>query len=88
MHIPDCSKDSVEVEYGGYANVSQSTHEGRRVAVKVIRVYITTDLDVIFSVSVPLAPLYSSRGMCNRDSAERGSPGNTSGIQTYYHCLG
>ena len=58
MHIPDCSKDSVEVECGGYANVSRSTYEGRRVAIKVVRVYITSDLDIILSVSIPLAPLH------------------------------
>ena len=56
MHIPDCSKDSVEVEYGGYANVSQGTYEGRQVAIKVVRVYIISDLDVILSVS-PLPTL-------------------------------
>lgn len=57
MRIPDCSKDSVEVEYGGYANVSQSMYEGRRVAIKVVRVYATSDMDVILSVSAPFAPL-------------------------------
>ena len=60
MHIPDCFEDSVEVECGGYANVSQSTYEGRRVAVKVVRVYMTSDLDIIFSVSVALTLLYLS----------------------------
>ena len=88
MHIPDCSKDSVEIEYGGNANISQGTHEGRRVAIKIVRVYITSDLDVIFSVSVALAPLYSPKGLCYRNSAERGLPGSTSDIQTSYHCLG
>ena len=57
MHIPDCSKDSVEVECGGYANVSQGIYRGRQVAVKVARVYITSDLDLILSVSLSLAPL-------------------------------
>ena len=52
MDIPDCSEGSVEVECGGFANVSQSTYEGRRVAVKVVRVYITSDLEVILSVSL------------------------------------
>ena len=51
MHIPDCSEGSVEVECGGFANVSQSTYEGRRVAVKVVRVYVISDLEVILSVS-------------------------------------
>ena len=88
MHIPDCSKDSVEVECGGNAKISQGTHEGRRVAIKIVRVYITSDLDVIFGVSIALAPLYSSRGLCYRDSVERGLPGSTSDIQTSYHYLG
>ena len=56
MHIPDCSEGSVEVEYGGFANVSQGTFEGRQVAIKVVRVYITDNFDVIRSVSLSLAP--------------------------------
>ena len=52
MNIPDCSEGSVEVECGGFANVSQSTYEGRRVAVKVVRMYVTSDLDAILSVSL------------------------------------
>jgi len=52
MHIPDCSGGSVEVASGGYANVSQGTYNGRQVAIKVVRVYITSDLDVILSVSL------------------------------------
>ena len=60
MHIPDCSEGSVEVECGGFANVSQSIHEGRRVAIKVVRVYVTSDLDIILSVSFLPAPLHQS----------------------------
>jgi len=58
MHIPDCSEDSVEVECGGFADVSQGTHEGRRVAIKAVRAYVTSDLDLIRSVSVLSMPLY------------------------------
>jgi len=54
MHIPDRLEESVEVEPGGFANVSQGTHEGRQVAIKVVRMYITSDLDLIRSVSVYL----------------------------------
>ena len=61
IRIPDCSKSSVEVESGGYTNVLRGTYEGHRVAIKVVRVYVTSDLDVILSVSVPLAPPHSSR---------------------------
>ena len=53
MHISDCSENSIEVECGGFANVSKSTYEGRRVAIKVVRMYVTSDLDVILSVSLP-----------------------------------
>ena len=57
MHIPNCSKGSVEVECGGFADVSQGTYQGRQVAIKVVRVYITSDLDAILSVSlILLAP--------------------------------
>jgi hypothetical protein len=57
MHIPDCSKGSVEVERGGFADVSQGRYQGRQVAIKVVRVYITSDLDAILSVSlILLAP--------------------------------
>jgi hypothetical protein len=52
MHIPDCSKGSVEAKRGGFANVSQGTYKGRRVAIKVIRVHLMDDLDVIYSVSL------------------------------------
>jgi len=52
MHIPDCSEDSVEVESGGFADISQGMYEGRRVAIKVVRVYVTSDPHLIRSVSV------------------------------------
>jgi hypothetical protein len=52
MHIPDCLKGSVEVERGGFADVSRGTYRGRRVAIKVVRVCITSDLGVILSVSL------------------------------------
>ena len=56
MHIPDCLEGSVEAESGGFADVSRSTYRGYQVAVKVVRVYTTSDLDVILSVSFPPAP--------------------------------
>ncbi|KAF9643698.1 kinase-like protein [Thelephora ganbajun] len=50
MHIPDCSDDTTEVEYiGGFGNVSQSTYEGHRVAVKVIHGVYVDNLDTIRS---------------------------------------
>jgi hypothetical protein len=58
MYIPDCSKDAVEVKRGGFADISRGTYQGRRVAIKVIRVYVTSDLDVILSVSPRPVPLH------------------------------
>ena len=52
MHIPDCSKGAVEVECGGFANVSKGKYKGHRVAIKVVRVCLLDDLDVILSVSL------------------------------------
>jgi hypothetical protein len=52
MHIPDCSKGSVEVERGGFADVSQGVYQGRRVAIKVVRVCLMDDLDGVLSVSL------------------------------------
>jgi len=46
------SEGSIEVTSGGYADVSQGIYEGRRVAIKVVRVYVTSNLDVILSVSL------------------------------------
>jgi len=62
----------MEVASGGYANVSQGTYEGRQVAIKVVRVYITSDLDLILSVSLMSILLWPYRQICYRDSAERG----------------
>jgi len=53
MLIPDCSKDAVKVASGGFADVSQGIYQGRRVAIKVVRMYVS-DLDAIRSVSVSL----------------------------------
>ena len=58
MLIHDCSEGSVEIECGGFADVSQGMYEGRRVAIKVVRMYVTSDLDAIRSVSVSTTPLY------------------------------
>ena len=74
MQISDCSKGSVEVDSGGYANISQGTYEGRRVAIKVVRVYFTNDLDVIRGVSALLvsyifAQMNESQRFCRESVA-------------------
>jgi len=61
MHVPDCLEGSVEIECGGFTNMLQSTYQGCRVALKVVRMYITSDLDVILSVSPHLVPSHTSK---------------------------
>jgi len=52
MQIPaSCLEDSVEVESGGFADIFQGTYGRRRVAIKVVRVSVTSDLAIIRSVS-------------------------------------
>ena len=41
----------MEVESGGFADVSQGIYKGHRVAIKAVRAYVTSDLDLIRSVS-------------------------------------
>ena len=48
----------MEVECGGFADVSRGTHQGRQVAIKVVRAYITDNLDVIRSVRGLPPPSY------------------------------
>jgi hypothetical protein len=57
MYIPDCSQGAVEAAYGGSATVWQSTFKGVRVAVKVFRMFVTSDMNDLLSVSVLFAPL-------------------------------
>ena len=42
----------MEVESGGFADVSQGVYEGRWVAIKLVRIYVTSDLHLIRSVSI------------------------------------
>ena len=56
MRISDCLQGSVEVAWGGSATVCQSMYQGLRVAVKVIRITLNSDLDEILSVSLLFAP--------------------------------
>ena len=52
MHIPDCSERAMMVVRGGFADVSQGTYKGHQVAIKVIRVAINSDLEVVLRVSI------------------------------------
>ena len=70
MHIPDCSEGAVEVARGGFSNISQGTYQGHRVAIKVVHVSITSDLNVILSVSPILPALSHSHALASKESVD------------------
>ena len=86
MHVPDCTKDSVEVAYGGSASVLQSTYKGRCVAVKIFRVH--NDLNTVLSVSTPPPLQLSYELILRRGFAEKQLLGSTSAIRTFCRYLG
>ena len=52
MHIKNCQVDSTSEEFsGGFANVYRGLHRGQAVAVKAMRLYITSNLEESFGVS-------------------------------------
>ena len=63
----------MEVQDGGFADVSRGTHEGRQVAIKVVRAYVTSDLNLIRSVSVSPTPLCLPVVECIVEVLPRGS---------------
>ena len=51
MRIGDCSNVSAGEEYeGGFATVFKGKHQGREVAVKTLRFYLTSDSEERFGV--------------------------------------
>jgi len=78
----------VEVECGGFATVSQGIYGGYWVAVKVVCVYVTSDLDTILSVSILPISLHISEQADHRGFVKRALLGNTSNTPTYYHSVG
>ena len=54
MHAANCLNDGNLIEEcrGGYADIFRGEHKGRPVAVKILRLYLTSDVDKRFSVSL------------------------------------
>jgi hypothetical protein len=53
MHMVNCLQGELIEEYdGGHAKVFRGEHKGRAVAIKILRLYMTSDLDKYFRVSV------------------------------------
>ena len=55
MHMVNCLNGELVEEYdGGQASVFRGKHKGRPVAIKIIRLYLTSDFDRCLSVNMLL----------------------------------
>ena len=53
MYVDDClNGELIEEYYGGHATVFRSKHKGRLVAVKIVPIYLTSDIGDCFSVNI------------------------------------
>ena len=89
MHMTNCLNGELIEEYdGGHASVFRDKHEGCPVAIKIVRLYLTSDFDK--SLSVRMLFLYpaevTSDDSVHRDSAEKLSCGGIFDIRTSYRC--
>jgi len=89
MHMTNCLNGELIEEYdGGHASVFRDKHEGCPVAIKIVRLYLTSDFDKSLSVKILflyLAEVTSDHGVY-RDSAEKLSCGGTSDTRISYRC--
>ena len=51
LHIEGCSGVANE-RHGGSASVSQGIYRGRKVAIKTLNLYVTSDYDELFGVCI------------------------------------
>ena len=71
LQIPVCYDRSEDALYsGGYADVWMGEYQGREVAVKVLRVYSTSDLDKIVTVGRRLKLAKCGYQRSDRDCAD------------------
>ena len=88
VQIPLCFNQLGAPLYrGGYADVWKSQYDGRDVAVKVLRIYSTSDYEKMASVGsrVPSKYLLADCQDC-RGSAKKSWLGGLFDIQMYCHC--
>ena len=89
MHVDSCLNGELIEEYnGGHATVFRGEHKGRPVAVKSVRIYLTSDFGKCLGVNI-LAPYTVGVPIDHgvyRNSAERLLRGGISDTRTSYHC--
>ena len=91
MHIENCPFDPMDEEWdGGCATVYRSEYRGRPVAIKILHLYLTSDLEERFDVSTKLSQMqweiHSHCGV-SRNFAEKSLPGGTYNTRTSYRLL-
>ena len=91
MHIENCPFDLMDEEWDrGCATVYQSEYRGRPVTIKILRLYLTSDLEECFNVSTKLSQMqweiHSHCGV-SRNFAEKLLPGGTYNTWTSYRLL-
>ena len=88
MHVGERLNGELIVEYnGGQAIVYRAEHNGRAVAVKTVRIYLTSDFSKCLSVSRTLAPhapeVFIDHSVC-RSSVEKLLRGGISDTRTSF----
>ena len=88
MHIEDCPGLAGEGHFGGSASVSPGIYQGQKVAVKTLRLYITSDYDECFSVGPKSRYCWiSTQATLRRNFAEKLLPGGTYDTKISSHSL-
>ena len=89
MRIGNCLNGELIEEYdGGQANIFRGKHKGRPVAVKIMRLYLTSDFHKCLSVKTlpPYLAEVTSDHSVSRYSAEKLPRGDIFDTQTSYRC--
>ena len=87
MHVDErLNGELIEKYYEGQAIISRTEHNGRPVAVKTVRIYLTGDFDKCLSVSRPHTPKVPIDHSVCRNSVEKLLRGGISDTQTSFHC--
>jgi hypothetical protein len=89
MHVENSlDGELVRLYNGGHANVVRGEYKGRPVAVKAVRLNLTSDFGKCLSVNTfaPHAPEFPIDHGVYRNSVERPLRGGTSATRTSYRC--
>jgi hypothetical protein len=88
MRIENCIAQTHEEYGGGFAKVSRGEYRGRAVAIKLLHIYVTSDLEECFDVSLLLPGVFEETIRSSlwvfRNSAEKSLPGGIYNTRTSF----